>query len=220
MTRLFHILIITLTVSIFCPAYANSEPTTLNQPNNDPVSSFVYFTGVGCPHCANTDPVILKEKIRENNFLIIEYEIYQTAENSRVMLDYKINHGINLSVPTIVISSGKKGSISGDKPILKNLDNLLEGNKNNKAILPKTEKTFEELNLTDLPTLPKIWFKDRIAIRIDKKSEENETIKQFLLNGTLPTNCEPEENSNVALSGDNVTFNHACHYNGWLLMND
>ena len=34
----------------------------------------IYFTGVGCPHCAKTDPVVIKELTNEyNNLAIIEY---------------------------------------------------------------------------------------------------------------------------------------------------
>jgi len=36
----------------------------------------VYFTRVGCPHCAKTDPIILKDLLKEYpNLIVLEYEI-------------------------------------------------------------------------------------------------------------------------------------------------
>jgi len=46
----------------------------------------VYFTGVGCPHCANTGPVVLGELPAkyEGDFVVIEYEVFDKTENQPV----------------------------------------------------------------------------------------------------------------------------------------
>jgi len=53
----------------------------------------VYFTGIGCSHCANTDPIIFKDLLREYpNLIIIEYEIYQQRENAPLLEKYNQNY--------------------------------------------------------------------------------------------------------------------------------
>ncbi len=184
------------------------------------ITSFIYFTGIGCPHCANTDPVILKHEIRETNMLVIEYEIYRDSVNAPLLLEYNSRFGSGLGVPTLVAGTDRRDSVSGDTPILKKLSLMIETYEGNKIPLPKGPATFDELSLASLPAKPKIWFRDRIAIRKDIGSQESETIKKFLLDGEKPEGCKPVADKDVALSDYTVKFNEACSYGGWVLMND
>ena len=184
------------------------------------ITSFIYFTGIGCPHCANTDPIILKQEIRETDMLVIEYEIYRDSINAPLLLEYNSKFGTGLAVPTIVAGTKKNDSISGDDPILKNLSMMVEAYAGNMIPLLKGPVSLDKLSLTSLPAKPKIWFRDRIAIRTDTGSQEDKIIKQFLLEGIQPEGCKSVADNTVALSDYTVKFNNACSFNGWTLMND
>ncbi len=139
----------------------------------------VYFTGVGCPHCAAADPIILEEYTKQyENFIVIEYEIYQLSENGQILNDYISNTGAQSGVPQIIIdkeneagerSNGGGPTTSWTKEKIETLDYA-------RCMLPNgTSITFEKLNLNNLPGKPKIWKQDKILIK------ESETLSQ---NGT------------------------------------
>ena len=65
----------------------------------------VYFTGVGCPHCAKTDPVVLEDLLREYpNFIVIEYEIYQQGQNAPLLYEYDSKYQSGLGIPLIIFN--------------------------------------------------------------------------------------------------------------------
>ncbi len=184
------------------------------------VASFVYFTGIGCPHCANVDSVLLKDKVREGHLLIIEYEIYRDSINAPLLMAYDTQFETGLGVPMIMSQGKKGGAIVGDTPILESLDALIQKNKGNGIPLPAGEQSFLALNLADLPRLPKIWFKNRAAIRKKTESKESESIKKFVLNGVEPQGCAPSEEKSIVFSGGKAIFAKACAFGGWVLLRD
>ena len=62
--------------------------TVRAQPSENNTVCAVYITGIGCPHCAETDPVIFTEKVNEYNLIVIEYEIYQNQGNAQMIVHY------------------------------------------------------------------------------------------------------------------------------------
>lgn len=184
------------------------------------VTSLVYFTGIGCPHCANVDPVLLKQKIRQGNLLVVEYEIYRDSANAPLLMAYDKQFDTGLGVPMVVVEGKKGGAVVGDTPILESLEALAHKHKGNGIVLPAGARAFISLPLTDLPRLPKIWFKDRVAIRKDMASKESDAIKAFVVDGTEPQGCVPSTEKEVVLSGDAVSFTKACAFGGWLLMHN
>lgn len=199
-----------------------SEPLASNvtKPLMSDVTSFVYFTGIGCPHCANVDPVLLKQKIRQGNLLVIEYEIYRDNANAPLLMAYDKQFDTGLGVPMVVTEGKKGGAVVGDTPILESLDSLIAKHKGNGVVLPAGARSFMSLPLADLPRMPKIWFKDRVAVRKDMASQESDAIKAFVVDGTEPQGCAPSAEKEVALSDDKVVFAKACAFNGWLLLRD
>lgn len=183
-------------------------------------TSFVYFTGVGCPHCANTDPVLFKQKVRQGNLLIVEYEIYQDSANAPLMLAYDKQFNSGLGVPMIIATGETDSSIVGDDLILENLDKLISKHKGNGVVLPAGSFEFDKLNLFDLPRKPKIWFKNRVAARNDEGSKESEAIKEFILNGAEPKGCAPTTKNEIPISGEKIKFSKACEFGGWILLQD
>lgn len=176
----------------------------------------VYFTGIGCPHCAKTDPVVLEQVISENpNLVIIEYEIYQQSENAPLLYFYNDEYGSGLGVPLIIIS--KEKYIIGDMPIIKGIRDAVK-EKNDCPLVDGTSAKFEDLDILLLPGRPKIWTKDRILIKI---AETNISPKSLLLAENISKELEkfdykainPEP---VPLSGRVVKFQNAVEINGWI----
>ena len=143
----------------------------------------VYFTGVGCTHCAKTDSVVLQDLSKEYpNLIIIEYEIYQQRENAplfnKYCQDYKLPPCIPggpapcCGLPIIFFTESHQEIITGDKPILENVREKIEELKENPCpLIDGNSQKFEDLNLATLPGQPKIWTGDRILIKIGQEEE-------------------------------------------------
>lgn len=117
----------------------------------------VYFTGIGCPHCAKVDPVLF-EQLPEKypDLKIIEYEIYQEKENASLLYEYNDVYSSGLGIPLIIF--GKDDFLVGDTPILKNIENKFEEKKGNPCpLIDGSSVSFEELDVSQLPGKPKIW---------------------------------------------------------------
>lgn len=181
---------------------------------------FIYFTGVGCPHCANVDPVLLKDRVRNKNLMVIEYEIYQQRQNAPLLMDYNNNYKSGLGIPLIIAGDCKDNTVIGDASILKYLDEKIDDNKANCIVLPDLKVPFENLNISEIPGLPKIWYKNRLAVKEDIKSDANEIIKAFLIDGIIPENAKKSDKNQVSLSGDKIKFKTSIVINGWNLMSD
>ena len=122
----------------------------------------VYFTGVGCPHCAKTDPVVLEDLLEENpNLFLIEYEIYQQSENAYLLYAYNEKYKSTLGIPLIIFSHEQK--IGGDAPILNNIKKIIESlsGGNPCPLYDGTLKNIEEIDINSLPGKPKIWQKNK-----------------------------------------------------------
>jgi len=76
----------------------------------------VYFTGVGCPHCAEADPIILKNALHENcDLVVVEYEIYQQRSNAYLLSEYNDQYQSGLGIPNFIFNQEK--SLVGDRNI-------------------------------------------------------------------------------------------------------
>lgn len=137
----------------------------------------VYFTGIGCPHCAKVDPVVL-EKLPEEypNLVVIEYEIYQEKENAPLFYKYNEVYGSGLSIPLVIFDQER--FIAGDKPILSNIRQEIEKS-NPCPLIDGSAVIFEELDISQLPGKPKIWS----GSGLKKAGQSGETIVAEL---TLP----------------------------------
>jgi len=192
-----------------------------------PVSSaaqstcIVYFTGIGCPHCAKTDPVMFKEILKEYpDVVVIEYEIYQTGENAPLMSAYDSQYNSGFGIPLVIFN--KQEHIIGDLPILQNIRNKIELMRGNPCPLVNGFSIpFENLDLTSLPGKPKIWKGERVIAAVGEKN-----LNQVMINSLLKDNLsevlaglefEPVESKEVALSGSSVKFDNAIKIDGWVI---
>lgn len=116
----------------------------------------VYFTGIGCSHCAQADPLVLEQLTKEYpNLVIIEYEIYQQKENAPLLYEYSSVYDSGLGIPLIILN--KQEHIIGDKPILDNIRGMIESKDNNKCpLMDGSSVDFKDLDMDSLPGKPKI----------------------------------------------------------------
>ena len=197
-----------------------------NQTDNDFCA--VYFTGVGCTHCAKADPIVLTQLPHEYpNLVVVEYEIYQNKENAPLLYQYDEKYNSGLGIPLLIF--GKDDALIGDNPILKNVKKVIEEKQTNHlACLNGLMSCFCQTNINDLPGFPKIWQQGKILIK-DKtsnelllsKTESDQLFKKLLnadnvekiLDGVKYKKITPLK---IALSGQNDEFDKALKIGGWV----
>jgi len=184
----------------------------------------VYFTGIGCPHCAKSDPVVLNDFLENHpDIIVVEYEIYQQSQNAQLLTVYDDKYEVGQYIPLLIFN--QNSILLGDKTIIDNLDNEYKNYKGNPLLLHIGDTAnFSGVDFTQLPLYPKIWTKDRIAIRLSKSENDmtNSFIKEFLSTDNIE-NIFQESSAIIAtpqpaaLSGSSISFENAVKIDGWLL---
>ncbi|HPV66583.1 MAG TPA: hypothetical protein PK655_04015, partial [archaeon] len=103
-----------------CETDTNADSCTIEDNNpifpiiNNPINNtqktevlgIVYFTGIGCPHCAKVDPVLLRDiSLSRNDVAVIEYEVKALNEyNANLMLEYNKQFGSGKGYPLAIFS--------------------------------------------------------------------------------------------------------------------
>lgn len=216
MKKIFKYLILTIFLSLLFLPFSKIKSQELINENK----IGIYFTGVGCPHCAKVSPV-LHERVQEGNLIIIEYEIYKNIANSQSLNEYSDNYNLDLGIPQLLFSNNNHQS--GDSPILENLDSMINSAKNNEISLQTGKSTtWSELNLNDLKRYPRIYSKDRIAIResiTQLDSSQNELIKGYISNNLNTNTLDGKEITpqKVLTPGGTLNYENAIKVNGWIL---
>jgi len=183
----------------------------------------VYITGVGCPNCAVTDPVVLSEwTLKYPNLVAIEYEIYENNEENYPTADEYfenyISSGVRPGIPFLIldkdnVSLGRFEVLEAEKRI----ENLCE----NKLPLPDNScQKFEDLDINNLPGKPNIWVNGRVLTPVGEKKADDELLKKLLfeddilsvLEGLDYTIIVPEL---VSFSNGEVNFDNALLIDGW-----
>ena len=185
-----------------------------------------YITGIGCPHCANVAPQLLEDRVNEcDDMIIVEYEIYKQPENSAVIFEFNDSYNSGLGIPQIIFN--KENILVGDSQINSNIDYRCEEAYRGTICLSNGEcVAWEDLDLNDIILLPRIWSKDRIAIRTSENeiSEDiNILVKDFLTvenpgeylgDQNLDSYISPIK---VDISGGSIEFKNALEIDGWIL---
>lgn len=186
----------------------------------------VYITGIGCPHCAVSDPIVLQELPNEHsNLVVIEYEIYQQRDNSPLLMLYNDKYNTGLGIPLLIFD--ESFSIIGDSPIVNNIRQVIENLEGgNDCLLLDGYISFEDLDLDKLQGFPNIWANNRILIKIGKGEESGETknlMKELLFSEDLCEKIQENELKEinpevVHISGKNVKFEKAVELGtNWIL---
>ena len=192
-------------------------PTAFAFDNDENVCA-VYFTGIGCSHCAHTDPVVLDTMPKTTNLVVIEYEIYRDAVNSRLMAGYDDNYNTGFGVPLLIFNSEY---LRGDTPIITQVKRTInELGSNNCPLVDGTSSSFEDLDITTLPGIPKIWKNEKILMS-SGGGGNNELLKSLLTAENISQVLENEpyeiiEPQAVPLSGAEVNFDNAVKISGWI----
>jgi len=180
----------------------------------------VYFTGIGCPHCAKSDPVIFEKLIdKYKNFVVIEYEIYQTQGNGPLLYDYKESYNTPLGVPLIILD--KSNFLSGDTSIIWNLEDEIINRSNSACALPNQEKDFSEVKIQDLPGKPKIWGYKRVMFQYTNEPTNYDVLRELVTTDNIEetlkkTSYEITKPLSLPLSGRYVEFEKAALVGGWM----
>jgi len=91
---------------------------------SEPVACGVYFTGIGCPHCAAVDPWLFYEFVPTRPVVLVEYEIYRGGvANQRVFERYVKEYGAAPGVPQVIFD--QETILIGEVDILKGLNHIV-----------------------------------------------------------------------------------------------
>ena len=124
----------------------------------------LYFTFIGCPNCAYTDPKVLIQWTEKYPQLVVIEYMWIGGDfkdpNSKFFGEFCQNYKTPASVPKLVFDKIKIFGGSIDVPKAENRI----GKENPCPLLGKSVY-FEDLNLNDLPAFPKIWANGRVLVR-------------------------------------------------------
>ncbi len=212
------IILLVSVVFIFAISFFNT-PTEVKAQDNTICA--VYFTGIGCPHCSKTDPVLFEELLDQYpNLFIIEYEIYNQQENGTLLYSYNQEYNSGLGIPLVIFN--KETNFKGDRPILNNANKFLNKNSNNKCLLlDGSAVDFASLDIAALHGLPKIWHQNKILIKQKQGANDSQLLRDLLINNNIDKvldnkNYNQVESISVHLSGKSLSFDHAINLGNWL----
>jgi cytochrome c biogenesis protein CcdA len=206
------ILSIFFLIILVCSFFLSTSQHAQAQETQNNYICAVYFTGVGCPHCAKTDPYVLKDWLKKYpNFVVLEYEIYQQRNNASLLFEYDKNLQTGLGIPFLLLN--KENKIIGDRPILNSEKEIFSLDSNACTLSDGQIKSFPDLEINSLPGQVKIWTKDKILIK-EGEVTDNQLLKDLLARDDLKTILENKdykiiEPIKTPLSGSEIAFEHA-----------
>lgn len=130
-----------------------------------------YFTYIGCPNCATTDPIVLTEWTKNYpNLVIIEYMWHGgdfKDPNSQFFGEYASAYKTQAAVPQLIFD--KKNIRLGKIDVPKGEENIKTLTSNPCPLINKSV-SWENLELSELKAKPKIWANGRILVKLDKNN--------------------------------------------------
>ncbi len=178
-----------------------------------------YFTKIGCPVCAETDPIVLDQLTKENpNLIIIEYEFVYQPENVPVMTEYYLTYNLPGWVPLMLFENKYSLGMS----ILDAIKEKVEKHEFNKCSLPNGSSIgFKDLDFNGLPGNPKIWANGRVLIKTSKGEVTSELLKKSLFDEDLNKvfegiKFEKIEPVKVVISEDYIELDNAILIGSWI----
>ena len=210
------ICIFILLFSISIPLYAQDD--IVKKKN----FCMVYFTGIGCNRCKNSDPPLLSILPEEHpSVIIVEYEMYRERKNASSISVYNSNYGCGIGVPLLIFS--KQEFALGDRKIL----GTIAGRSFDFNELSLPDGSCRDFNAVDITTLggrPKIWRDERILICKGEKGN-SDLLKELLLSDDLPVVLEKAEFEKVEpepvlFSQGKVEFENAIKIDDWIFQWD
>lgn len=180
---------IALAVICFLVSISRSDFAFAKENSPSSVICAAYFTFIGCPNCAVTDPIVLIEWTKKYpNLVIIEYGWVSgdwQDPNSQFFGEFAQAYKTQAAVPQLVFSKNKIRLGRLDVP---KGENDIKSLSSNPCPLIDKSVSFENLDLNKLPAKPKIWANGRVLIKLN----ENEWLFQW--NGEEPPKTVGKEN--------------------------
>jgi len=193
---------------------SSTEPTPL-----------VYFTKIGCPHCAKVDPILLGEMVRQENILIIEYEVGDKQANGQYIIPYVTGgYKSNYNVPQLILG---KDNVFFSEKITTGLDNYLKINPITKNypfptdIYPNGDvNSFSNLKINNIAGLPTIWYKDRVLFKTGLSSVSDEDLYELLTTSDLDPVIRKNYHkllldTGIEISYSRIEFDNAVELKGY-----
>lgn len=217
-TKILKGILLVLSLSLFL------LPSNIQAQESTQLKSVVYFTGIGCPHCAKVAPVLHEKVNTDGNFLIVEYEIYQQTANSKYMNSYSNKYGSGLGIPLLFYNEPNYDL--GDVNILKNFDDKLKNTPINTFELVNGYMDILSADLNKFDGKPKIYGKNRVAYQNTNKDlspEENSIVRDFLLVQDLNAYVKELEgkkakNLTIKLSGAEEVYDYGISIGSWNIL--
>jgi len=209
--RKFSFLLMLFTFLIFSISIVQAQSTVC----------IVYFTGIGCPNCGVTDPIILAELPKNySNLIVMEYELYKEPENPSIMNDYVSSYNLYPGVPQVLFDQAK--NFVGRIDVLKTEEEINKTNNNSCPLKDGSAVDFNDLDITSLLGHPKIWARGRVLMSSGANSGDSDLLKDILmaddisevLNGIEYETIKPIA---VEFSNKKVEFKHAIKLGDWVL---
>src|SRR4030042_4836627 len=131
-----------------------SSASHIGEPNASYVCG-VYFTGIGCPHCANVEPFLNDFLNKTPNLVLLKYEIYKEQSNVPIMDAYLSSYNVPAGIPLIIFN--KDVYLRGDSPIIDNLASTIDSlGENPCPLMNGSALDFRELACDSLPGKPEV----------------------------------------------------------------
>ncbi len=193
-------------------------------PSTEPICA-VYFTKLGCPHCAKVDPILFGDTVRNENILVIEYEVGDKQVNGQQIIPYVTGgYNSNYNVPQLILD---KENVFFFEEITSQFDEYLKTNNvNNIYPLPVSiysegdVNSFSNLKINNLSGLPTIWYKDRALFKTGQSTISNEDLYQLLTSSDVDSvirnnNHKMLLNTSIEISYGKIDFDNAVELNGY-----
>ncbi|MDD2477430.1 MAG: cytochrome c biogenesis protein CcdA [Candidatus ainarchaeum sp.] len=184
----------------------------------------VYFTGIGCPHCAKIDPYLFKETLPFNsNLVIIEFEVKSKRENAKLAIPYDNSYNSGLEIPFLIVNKENVHYYDSIK------NNFIQNNFNNlktnacpfpTSVYEDGDTTFNNLNLNKINGSPVIWLNDRGLERTGESDVDPILLKKLLTDQNIDSVLRqiPHKHADekfLTYSGGVVFFDNSIVFDGW-----
>lgn len=182
----------------------------------------IYITGIGCPNCAYTDPILLsKYTSKYPNLIIVEYEIYNLrANNQDIANQYFESYISNTRAGVPLIIFNKDNIKLGRFQVIESNETIETISSNDCPLPDGSSINFENLDLTSLQGKIKIWTKNRVLISGNEGN--NELLKNLLATEKIEIfldniNFEEIDPEPIQFSNGQIEFSHAVKIDDWIL---
>jgi len=178
-----------------------------------------YFTKIGCPVCAKTDPIVLSQLTKQNpNFIVIEYEFVYQPENVSVMTEYYLTYNLPGWVPLILFENKYSTGMSIPDAIREKVE---KSEFNKCSLSDGSAISFKDLDFNGLPGNPKIWANGRVLMKTSKVEVASELLKKLLFDENLNKvlegiKFEKIESTRVVISEGYIEFDNAISIGNWI----